>query len=479
MSTTAVPNTHISVIDAALPGTQPTLNAKILLPALRAALALGCKLQPISRFDRKHYFYWDQPAGYQLTQFYQPLARSGVLQLTTDADGVDTRVHIRQVQIEQDTGKTIAAPPNSLVDLNRVGAPLVEIITDPFPLAEADTAAKVLAKIQAVLRAVDACVLGMEWGGLRADVNVSVRRRGGGDETPLGQRCEIKNLSSFKTVTEAIVSEAARQIAILSAGGTVRGETRGWDAEHAATRRLRGKEGEVDYRYMPEPDLPAVVLTHSVIDKIAATLPPLPDQVVAELTSKYGLAAKDARTLLLWDDGRSGAVVDYYKAVVARVSPADASTGKVVGNWMIHELGGLLATRGIAWAENSVGAPRLAELISLLVAGKITGATAKALLPRLLAAPRESAAAIVQRESLAVAEMSDDQLAAAIRSVLDSDEGRDVRARLRDPNAASEKKRKGLRGFVVGRVMRALGGKVQADRVERLLVDMLARGEEA
>ncbi|KAI5855521.1 GatB/GatE catalytic domain-containing protein [Tricharina praecox] len=473
MSTTAPPNTHISVIDASLPGTQPTLNPKILLPALRAAVALSCKPEQISRFDRKHYFYWDQPAGYQITQFYQPLAKNGTLRLTKDADGMDLEVKIRQVQIEQDTGKTIAAPPNSLVDLNRVGAPLVEIITDPFPLAEAATAGKVLAKIQGLLKAVDACVLGMEWGGLRADVNVSVRRRG---ETELGRRCEIKNLSSFKAVTEAILSESQRQIAILSAGGTIGGETRGWDAEHFTTRRLRGKEGEVDYRYMPDPDLPPVVLTRRLIDKVKGNMPPLPDQIVEELTSKYGLTAKDARTILLWDDGRSGDVVAYYKSVVSLVTPNDKTTGKIVGNWMIHELGGLLTIHEISWAENKITAHGLAELISLLVGGKITGATAKALLPRLLTDRKASAAKIVQEENLAITEISDDELSVLIKGVLDTDEGKNVLQQL-EANLENEKKRKGLRGFVVGKVMRSMGGKVKADRVDGLLSTMLSQSQ--
>lgn len=480
-STTASPNSHISVIDASLPGTQPTLNPTILLPALRAALALQCTPAPLSRFDRKHYFYWDQPAGYQITQFYQPLARDGRLVLTPESDGVPSQLElkIRQVQIEQDTGKTIAAPPNSLVDLNRVGAPLVEIITDPFPLDAAETAGKVLAKIQAVLRAVNACVLGMEWGGLRADVNVSVRRRG---QTALGQRCEIKNLSSFKAVTDAITAEATRQIGIVEAGGEVQGETRGWDAENYTTRRLRGKEGEVDYRYMPEPDLPPVVLAPDLVEMIKETMPLLPDQIIKELSSPaYGLSAKDARTLLLWDEGRSGqpgSVVAYYKKVVSLVVPATPAVGKVVGNWVIHELGGLLTTRELSWANNPINAARLADLVSLVVKGKITGPTAKALLPRLLTEDR-TPSKIVAKENLGVTMMNDAELETVVKGVLETEEGKNVVKQLLelkgDEKKASEKKRKGLRGFVVGKVMRTLGGRVKAKRVEGMLDRLLAK----
>ncbi|KAI5817567.1 GatB/GatE catalytic domain-containing protein [Pyronema omphalodes] len=480
-SITDAPNTCISFIDAALPGTQPKLNPAILLPALRAVFALECIPAKISRFDRKHYFYWDQPAGYQITQFYEPLAKNGRLVLTPDADGVDKRLElkIRQIQIEQDTGKTIAAPPNSLVDLNRVGSPLIEIITDPFPLDSAETAGKVLAKIQAVLRAVDACVIGMEWGGLRADVNVSVRRRGD-PNTPLGQRCEIKNLSSFKAVTDAITSEAARQIEILEAGGTVEGETRGWDNEKSTTRRLRGKEGEVDYRYMPEPDLPPICLTSEVLEAVKKDMPLLPDQIIAQLTDVFGLTAKDARTLLLWDEGRSGSpdsVISYYKDVVGLIKSAPG-VGKIVGNWVIHELGGLITTHGLSWQNNPVEKTRLADLVSLIVNGKITNPTAKTLLPRLFTDKRMPVE-IVEAENLGIKEMSGNELETIIKEVLDTDRGRDVLKQLvemkGDDSKAAEKKKKGLRGFVLGGVMRSQGGKVKADQVESALDSLLEK----
>ena len=412
----------MSPTDASLPGTQPMLNPTILLPALRASLALGCTPARVSRFDRKHYFYWDQPAGYQLTQFYEPLATDGRLDLTLEADGVDLAVGIRQVQIEQDTGKTLAAPPNALVDLNRVGTPLIEVITDPFTLHEPETAAKVLARIQGMLRAVDACVLGMEWGGMRADVNVSVRRTGAPE---LGQRCEIKNLSSFKTVTDAIMSEATRQIEVLTAGGQIAGETRGWDAEYSTTRRLRGKEGEVDYRFMPEPDLPPIVLSEDLLKRVLKTMPLLPEEIIQRLMEKYGLKSKDARILLAWDEGRitrPDSCVAYFINSVKRANflvnaggielRADA-VGKVVGNMVVHELGGLLATRNISWAENPVSDERLGQLVALVITDKITGQTAKTLLPRLLTSP-DMPEDIVQRENLGVSDSADDEMRAVL-----------------------------------------------------------------
>ena len=521
---TAPPNALMALTDAALPGTQPRLNPAVLMPALRAALALQCTPARQSRFDRKHYFYWDQPAGYQLTQFYEPLARDGRLVLGPDDDDdaaaaaaaagataatdAPLEIRIRQVQIEQDTGKTLAAPPHALVDLNRVGVPLVEIITDPFPVAAATTAARVLAKLQALLRAADACVVGMEWGGLRADVNVSVRRRphppattaatAAATDAPRGPRCEIKNMSSFKAVAEAVAAEARRQIAVVAAGGAVRGETRGWDAANTTTRRLRAKEGEVDYRYMPEPDLPPIVLGAALLQRARDTLPPLPDQIVAELAAPpFGLAPRDARTLLRWDDGRSArpaSVVAYYKAVVAAVlapaaaadgepapvltapaPPPAAGVGKAVGNWVIHELGGLLASRGLDWVRNPVDAARLADLVALVLARTITGATAKALLPRLLQSPRAWASTIVHREKLAVAPLDDAELLAVVDSVLrrDAPRHRDVLAQLLDRR--HEKKWPGLSGFVVGQVIAARNGQIDAGRVQLVLADLLER----
>lgn len=344
-SINAPPNTHIAPFDAALPGSQPSFNKSVLLPALRAAVALRCNVNEVSRFDRKHYFYWDQPNGYQITQFYSALANDGYVTLyphdTPHASREGVRVPIRQVQLEQDTGKTIASVNVSLVDLNRVGAGLIEIITAPFDVPGVEFASAVMKKLQATLRAVEACVVGMEWGGLRADVNVSVRPKGA---QALGQRCEIKNLSSLKLVEEAITAEVERQVGILENGGAVEGETRGWDVERGTTKRLRGKEGEVDYRYMPDPDLGPVVIAPGVVESVREGLPPLPDEVLKQLTGTgYHLSVKDAQTLMMWDEGEVG-VISYYKDVVGKVTTALGTAaaakqkkgkeiGKIVGNW--------------------------------------------------------------------------------------------------------------------------------------------------
>jgi len=275
-SVSEAPNSHVSLFDVAFPGSQPQFQKETLIPALRGALALNCTIQKRSSFDRKHYFYQDQPAGYQITQYYEPFARDG--HITLDTHDFPTgaapaecpiTIGIKQVQMEQDTAKTVQQPPSThLLDFNRVSHPLIEIITLP-QIHDPAMAAVCVRKIQVILKSVNACTAGMEMGGLRADVNVSVRERNGdASQGPysyhgvmgLGQRTEIKNLASLKAVEDAIIAERDRQIELLEGGGTVEGETRGWTLGSKTTKRLRGKEGEIDYRYMPDPDIAPVLL---------------------------------------------------------------------------------------------------------------------------------------------------------------------------------------------------------------------------
>ena len=276
------PNTHVSLFDTAFPGSQPQFQIETLVPALRAALAFDCTIQPRSSFDRKHYFYQDQPNGYQITQYYEPFATDGHITLYAHdfpagsaPEDCPITIGIKQVQMEQDTAKTVQQPPSThLLDFNRVSHPLIEIITLPH-IHDPLVAAACVRKIQTILKTVDACTAGMEMGGLRADINVSIRERGrttseGGlsysGVTGLGQRTEIKNLASVKAVEDAIIAERDRQIELLESGGAVEGETRGWTVGSKTTKRLRGKEGEIDYRYMPDPDIPPVFIAQVSTD---------------------------------------------------------------------------------------------------------------------------------------------------------------------------------------------------------------------
>ncbi len=256
------PNTNVALFDLAFPGSQQDFQKATMIPALRAATSLSCNVQRRSKFDRKHYYYQDQPAGYQITQYYEPFAKDGRVTLydhdgIAPEDGTSVNIDIKQIQMEQDTAKsTLQAPSTALLDFNRVGHPLIEIITHP-QIHHPQTAAACVKKIQAILQTVNAVTTGMELGGLRADVNVSVSPMG---SDTLGQRTEIKNLSSIKAVEDAIVAERDRQITVLEAGGSIDGETRGWTLGSTETTRLRGKEGEVDYRYMPDPDIPPLII---------------------------------------------------------------------------------------------------------------------------------------------------------------------------------------------------------------------------
>ncbi|KAI1121247.1 GatB/GatE catalytic domain-containing protein [Nemania abortiva] len=431
------PNTRVAFFDLATPGSQPTFQKETLLPALRAALALDCEVQPVSRFDRKHYFHWDQPSGYQITQYYEPFARNGRIHLQprdgiAAEDGEGVSIGIKQIQMEQDTAKTLAQPDNvHCIDFNRVGVPLIEIITHP-EIHHPATAAALVRKVQALLGAVDACVSGMEAGGLRADVNVSVRRTDDANaDAPLGQRTEIKNLSSFKAVEDAIIAERDRQIAVLEAGGVIAGETRGWSIGATETRRLRGKEGEVDYRYMPDPDVAPLLIGPDLVAHLRATLGELPDAVVDTLIRDFGLSSKDAMALVSLDGGMR---VEYFWNVVEILRAklgADAlqrhqACFQLAANWILHEFGRLTSERSDEPAQElgfsadgacaRVPARHLADLVAHLYAREITAKVAKELLWAVfrgrVPADYPTVSAAIEKEGLWFEELSAGEYAA-------------------------------------------------------------------
>lgn len=401
-----------------MPGSQPLFQPPVLVPAIRAALALNCEIQQESTFDRKHYFYHDQPAGYQITQYYRPFARDGHITLTAQeglntADGEHLQIGIKQVQMEQDTARTQEQDENtSLIDFNRSGHALIEIISLP-QLHSPEAAAAYVRKVQSILYAVDAATTGMELGGLRADVNVSVRKLGDnsaqhsyGGVTGLGQRTEIKNLSSFKAVEDAVRAERDRQIAVLESGGIVEGETRGWSlSAPGVTRRLRGKEGEVDYRYMPDPDIPPLYIDPAVVNHLGQSLPPLPQQLLDMLCTTYGLQLEDAKALLSLEDG---ARLHYYQEVVSHLSTdsIDPHSSLQAAKWVLYELGALLTVTDTIWRPDLIEVKQMADLIALQLNNQITGPSAKRLLRIIFDGDRASVADIVQRENLLFASMT-------------------------------------------------------------------------
>ncbi|KAF3387047.1 Glutamyl-tRNA [Penicillium rolfsii] len=483
-STSETPNSNVALFDLAFPGSQPEFQAATLLPALRAAIALNCQIQPVSRFDRKHYFYQDQPAGYQITQYYEPFARNGYVDLfdydgIAPEDGDQVRVNIKQVQLEQDTAKSQEYPPaTQLLDFNRVSHPLIEIITMPQIHTPA-TAAACVRKLQAILLACGAVTTGMEMGGLRADVNVSIRRRG---EAPgqhqydgiggLGQRTEIKNLSSFKAVEDAIIAEKNRQIAVLESGGVIEGETRGWTIGSTETRRLRGKEGAVDYRYMPDPDIPPLIIGEDLIASLAESLPTSPDSLVTQLTGvEYGLSIEDAKPLIELDDG---ARLEYYQDVVDILQSlhpdqdpqTQAALTRMAGNWVLHELGGLLAKADRAWDDQIVPARALADLVSYLQQKRITGSIAKQVLAAVFDGDRRPVPQLLEQDNLLLRPMSREEYVALAETVLA--QRPEMVEQIRSKNQL------GKMGWFLGQMMR-LGekGRVEAPKAQEVLQELI------
>ncbi|OCK84492.1 hypothetical protein K432DRAFT_378510 [Lepidopterella palustris CBS 459.81] len=486
-SSSEAPNTHVALFDVAFPGSQPHFQRETLIPALRAAIALHCEIQSRSTFDRKHYFYQDQPAGYQITQYYEPFAKDGRITLydhdgIAPEDGKSITIGIKQIQLEQDTAKTIQQPPSThLLDFNRVSHPLIEIITLPH-IHHPSTAAACVRKIQAILKTVNAVTAGMEMGGLRADVNVSVRERyrnveaGHGNSyygvTGLGQRTEIKNLSSFKAVEDAIIAERDRQIDVLEAGGVIEGETRGWTLGSTETKRLRGKEGEIDYRYMPDPDLGPVIIGQDVIRYLRESLPLLPERIEDMLVNspEYGLTLKDSKTLAALDDGDR---LDYYLDVVRilRKECKDDSkslerVGRMAGNWVLHELGGHFSTAEQEWSESTVSSIQLASIILHLLRRQVTGRTAKILLSTIFHGDNRSVEQIIADENMTLRPMSRDEYLAFAKELLE--ENPDM------VNAIQQKRQHGKIMYLVGQmVRRGDEGRVEAGTAELVLRELL------
>ncbi|EAW09719.1 glutamyl-tRNA(Gln) amidotransferase subunit PET112 [Aspergillus clavatus NRRL 1] len=483
-SSTDTPNSNVALFDLAFPGSQPEFQAATLLPALRAAIALNCDIQPISRFDRKHYFYQDQPAGYQITQYYEPFARNGYIDLfkhdgIAPEDGDHVRIGIKQVQLEQDTAKSQEYPPSTqLLDFNRVSHPLIEIITMPQIHTPA-TAAACVRKIQSVLQSCSAVTTGMELGGLRADVNVSIRRR---DEAPgthqyggiggLGQRTEIKNLSSFKAVEDAIIAEKNRQIAVLESGGVIEGETRGWTIGSTETRKLRGKEGEVDYRYMPDPDLPPLYIGEDLVSGLRQALPTPPDELIELLAgSDYGLPIEDAKPLIELDDG---ARLEYYQDVVEILrslqQDQDAKSrtilARVAGNWVLHEFGGLWTKADLAWDAHRVPPQTLAQIIDQLQRKRITGATAKQVLVMIFDGDRRSLPQLLEEENLLLRPLSREEYIALAETAMSQNP--QMVEQIRSKNQL------GKLGWFVGQMMR-MGekGRVEAQKADEILRELI------
>ena len=436
------PNSHVSLVDAAMPGMLPVINEECVRQAVRTGLGLKAKINLKSVFDRKNYFYPDLPQGYQISQYKQPVVGEG--EVTVDLEGGETvTVGIERLHLEQDAGKSLHErhPTMSYVDLNRSGVALMEIVSKP-DLRSARDAMAFLAKMRSILRYLGTCDGDMEKGSLRADVNVSVRRPG----EPYGTRCEIKNVNSIRFVGQAIEHEARRQIDILEEGGAIEQETRLFDPEKGETRSMRSKEEAHDYRYFPDPDLLPLELTAAEVEALKAKLPELPDEKKARFIADFGLSAYDAGVLVAERE-----TADYFENL------AKGRDAKAAANWVINELFGRLNKQGKDIGASPVSAAQLGGMLDLIADGTISGKIAKDLFEILWSEGGDPKAIVEARGMKQVTDLS------AIEKVVD-----DVIAKNPDKVADAKVNAKAI-GWFVGQVMKASGGKASPQAVNELL----------
>jgi len=449
----AEPNTQVCPVCLGMPGALPVPNRAAVDFAVRAALALGCRIHESSIFARKNYFYPDLPKGYQISQYERPLATAGAVEF--GSDGARRRVGITRVHLEEDAGKSLheGFPDSSsrtYLDYNRSGVPLIEIVTEPDLRSAAD-AAEFFSYLRSLLVWLGVNDGNMEEGSLRCDANVSVRPAG---SLALGTKTEVKNLNSFRFLQKALEYEIARQSEVLAEGGRVVQETRLWDAGAGRTVGMRSKEEAHDYRYFPEPDLPPVVVDAERLERLRAELPELPAARRARFAAAYGLSEYDATQLT-----QSRQTADYFEAVVrAGAAP------KAAGNWIMGELARHLKGAGLDIGRSPVAPERLAGLIALIEKGAISGTIAKGVFEKMFASG-QSAEDIVAAEGLA---QLDDE--AALLAIVDS-----VVAAEPDAVAQYRAGKAATFGFLVGRVMKAAAGKANPRRVNDLLRRRLER----
>lgn len=443
----ALPNTQVSLIDAAMPGMLPVLNGYCVEQAIKTGLGVGAKINKISIFDRKNYFYADLPAGYQISQFYIPIVQNGFLKITLE-DGSEKTIRINRIHLEQDAGKSIhdQHPDYSLIDLNRAGVALMEIVSEP-DISSPYEAAEYVKKLRSILRYIGSCDGNMDQGSMRCDANVSVRRAG----EPLGTRCEIKNVNSVKNIVKAIEYEAYRQVEILENGGRIDQETRLFNVPSGTTRAMRSKEDSNDYRYFPDPDLLPVVVGDELIEKLRAELPELPDAKINRYIHDLGLSKYDAEVLVADED-----TARYFEEAIKETN------AKTVANWITSELFGRLNKASITLAECKITPQMLCRLVKLIEDKVISGKIAKVVFDEMFNSGSDPEAIIKNKDLI---QMSDPNL---IISIID-------RVIAENPSVVEEYKsgKDKLFGFFVGRVMKISEGKANPSEVNNLLKEKL------
>ncbi|WP_322817976.1 Asp-tRNA(Asn)/Glu-tRNA(Gln) amidotransferase subunit GatB [Tepidiforma sp.] len=448
----AEPNTHVCPVCLGMPGVLPVINERAIEGIVLTGLALNCTIASFSKFDRKNYPYPDLMKGYQISQYDLPICRDGWLEVVVD--GERRRIGITRVHMEEDTARLlhrvdpVTGEAYSLIDVNRSGTPLMEIVSEP-DIRSAVEAREYLVRLRQVLRYIGVSDANMEEGNFRCDANISVRRRG---DTGFGTKVEIKNMNSFRAVHDALVFEARRQVAVLEAGGRIEQETRGWSDERQETLSQRSKEHAHDYRYFPEPDLPPLKLSSAFVERVRARLPELPEAKVARYRA-LGLSDYEARTLA---EERPRA--DYFEALMAALGGDEARRAKLAANWMLGEVARWLNANQADIEGFPLAPEALAGLIEQVASGTVTALVGKEVFDRMVATG-ESAGAIIERQGLAQIS-GQDELVGLVRKAIAANP-----KAVADFHAGKETALK----FLIGQVMRETRGRANAQVVQELL----------
>jgi aspartyl-tRNA(Asn)/glutamyl-tRNA(Gln) amidotransferase subunit B len=429
----AEPNTQVSFVDAAFPGMLPVINRVCVEQAVRTGLGLKAHINPVSRFDRKNYFYADLPAGYQISQYEHPIVGTGQIEIEL-SDGSTKQIGVTRLHLEQDAGKSLhdQHPTKTFIDLNRAGVALMEIVSEP-DIRSPEEAGAYVRKLRSILRYLGTCDGNMEEGSLRADVNVSVRKHG----EPYRTRCEIKNVNSIRFVMQAVEAEALRQIEVWESGGTVMQETRLFDSARGITRPMRSKEDAHDYRYFPDPDLLPLVLEEDWIEQLKRSLPELPDAKKARFMRDHGLSAYDASVLVA-----EQATAAFYETVAQGRDP------KIAANWVTGDFFAALNRTGRTIEDPPVSARALGQLLDLMADNTINGRIAKDVFEAMVETGKDPAAIVDEKGLRQVTDTS------AIDAAVDR-----ILAANADKVAEYRSGKDKLFGFFVGQTMKAMAGK--------------------
>ncbi|MGO8951573.1 MAG: Asp-tRNA(Asn)/Glu-tRNA(Gln) amidotransferase subunit GatB [Ktedonobacterales bacterium] len=453
----AEPNTHCCPICMGYPGVLPVINEQAIDYIIMTALALHCEISEFSKFDRKNYGYPDLPKGYQISQYDMPISRNGYILI--DVSGQSRKIGITRVHMEEDTGRLIHREGRvnyTLVDLNRAGVPLMEIVSEP-DIRSAEEARLYMEKLYTILMYLGVSSGKMEDGALRCDANVSIRERGA---TGFGVKTEIKNMNSFRSVERAISYEIGRHIEVTRSGGTIHQETRGWDEDRGITVSQRRKEYADDYRYFPEPDLPPLVVSREWVARIRAMMPELPHARSERLATQYGLTARDADQLTA-----EKPLADYYEAVLAAGTPPDVLLrAKAAANWVLGELRRLLNAENLDISQSRVSPEGLAQLLDLIDDGKISGKQGKEVLEKAFQSG-DMPAVVVEHQG--IAQLSDSSELEHIVAEVISDNAKAVDDYRAGKSASIQ--------FLVGQVMKRTKGRAKPDTVSQLLMGKLGQ----